>query len=85
MILQVGLQATPRFSGRRPAMNVGVVLDLRHGFAPEVEAQARALLVALLHARDLGDRFSLIIAGEPGGLLLGRMSFATARSPWRSK
>ena len=46
MILQVGMQATPRHSGRRPVMNVGVVFDLRG----EVSAQGASSLRALIES-----------------------------------
>ena len=65
MLVQVGLQGTPRFGGRRPAMNVGVVLDLRHDLSPASWASARALCAALIEARDMGDSFRLVVAGRP--------------------
>lgn len=69
-LLQVGLKGTPRAGGRRPALNLAVVLDLR-GETPAPEAAAmRAFAVALGQARDLPDRFRLLVAGQPGGLLL---------------
>lgn len=75
MVVQVGLQGTPRRSGRRPAMNVAMVLDLRHDLSPEASAGARALLGALHQQRDLGDRFSLVVAGQPGGLVVDASEF----------
>ena len=54
-------------------MNVGVVLDLRDTSADS--APLRALLAALAQARQAGDRFSLIVAGRPGGLLLSPEQF----------
>lgn len=66
MLLQVGLQATPRYGGRRPAMNVAIVLDLRGGLDPQVSAEVRALLAAFASARDLSDRFSLFAVGRGG-------------------
>ena len=65
MLVQVGVQGTPRYGGRRPAMNVGVVLDLRHDLSPADWASARALCTALVEARDLGDSFRLVVAGRP--------------------
>lgn len=75
LLLQVGLQASERQSGLRPAMNVGVVLDL--GVKPEAQtaSRARALLSALNRARQPGDRFSLTVAGPQGGLLVRSAEF----------
>ena len=70
MRLQVGIQATERGSGRRTAMNVGVVLDLRVEPDADDAAAIRALLEALSQARDSGDTISLTVAGRPGGMVL---------------
>lgn len=70
VLIQVGLMGTPRFSGSRPAMNVGVVLDLGTGLPKDEAAGFRALLLAFARAKDMGDRFSLTVAGLPGGLLI---------------
>jgi len=48
-------------------MNVGIVLDLRGEIAPETAGSMRALVHAFLAAKDVGDHFSLIAAGKPGG------------------
>ena len=69
-LVQVGLKAIERHAGRRPAMNVGVVLDLRGEIPVDVAATMRALLLALNEAKELGDRFRLVVAGRPGGLVL---------------
>ncbi len=74
LLVQVGLRGTERYSGRRPAMNVGVVLDLR-GDAGEAAAAMRALVDAFGQARDLGDRFRLVVAGRPGGLAVPPEAF----------
>lgn len=70
MRVQVGIQATERASGRRSAMNVGVVLDLRGELDDDDAAAVRALLEALSDARDPGDSMSLTVAGRPGGMVL---------------
>ncbi len=70
MRVQVGLRGTDRRSGRRPAMNIGVVLDLREHFDVEQASAMRALLEALSEASDIGDQFSLVVAGRPGGVLI---------------
>ncbi len=74
LLVQVGLRGTERYSGRRPAMNVGVVLDLR-GDTAEAGAAMRALIDAFGQARDLGDRFRLVVAGRAGGLAVPPESF----------
>ena len=60
LLVQVGLQATQSHGRRRPAMNVGIVLDAK----PNDLAAARALIDSLQQARALGDRFRLILPGK---------------------
>lgn len=75
LLVQVGLQGTLRASGLRPAMNVGVVLDLTGGVSAEVSAGMRALLTALLAAKQTGDRISLTVAGVPGAGIVAADDF----------
>ena len=70
LLLQVGLQATHRKSGLRPSMNIGVVLDLSSTTSRDVGASMRAFVLALSRARQTGDRFSVTVAGAPGGLVV---------------
>ncbi len=70
MLVQVGLKGSLRQSGRRPAMNVGLVVDLHSGMEPELGAKVRALISGLEKARQPGDRFSLTLAGRSGGLFV---------------
>jgi hypothetical protein len=70
MLIQIGLKGTPRRSGMRPAMNVGLVLDLRGEMTPAAATSMSALLKALAASAELGDRFSLTVAGRPGGTIL---------------
>jgi hypothetical protein len=74
-LVQVGLQGTRRHAGHRPEMNVAVVLDWRPGTPSRVERSVRALLLALARARDVGDRFTLTVAGAPGVRGLGPRDF----------
>jgi hypothetical protein len=64
LVVQVGVQATPRHGGRRSAMNVGLVLDARGTISADVAARMRALVLAFAGARETGDRFTLHIAGR---------------------
>jgi hypothetical protein len=73
--IQVGLQASQKRSGLRPDMNVGVVLDLRRPLDDASGAKLRALVAALVRARQPGDRFSITVAGHPGGLLVAPEDF----------
>jgi len=73
-LVQVGLQGTSRHGGRRPEMNVAVVLDWRPSIGVQTGAAIRALLLALAQARDLGDRFTLTVAG-PSGLTVPSSDF----------
>ena len=68
--VQVGLKGAERRGGHRPAMNVGLVLDLRDGFDNGTGARIRALISALERVRQPGDRFSLTVAGPSGGILV---------------
>lgn len=73
--VQVGLQGSQKRSGLRPDMNVGVVLDLRRPLDDATGAKLRALVMALAKARQPGDRFSITVAGHPGGLLVAPETF----------
>ena len=75
LLLQVGLQGTLRHSGRRPTMNVGLILDVRETLGENERAAVRALLKGFAEARRTGDRFSLTLAGRPGGTVLRADTF----------
>ena len=64
--VQVGLQAAERQGGLRLPMNIAVVLDLAGTVDVSVARQVRALLMALNEQRQIGDRFSVTVAGVPG-------------------
>jgi hypothetical protein len=70
MLLQVGLEGTPRHGGRRPAMNLALVLDLRNEISSDVVMGVRALLEAFNQAKEPGDRFRIFVAGKPGALVV---------------
>jgi Ca-activated chloride channel family protein len=76
VILQVGVKASERRSGRRPAMNIGVVLDLRRQPSKEDFEAMRSLLFALNKEKDIGDRFSVTVAGRAGGTLIPASKFS---------
>ncbi|HKU39095.1 MAG TPA: vWA domain-containing protein [Polyangiales bacterium] len=75
MLLQVGLSATPRYSGRRPTMNVGIVLDARTPLDAAAQTTVRALLTAFADARDPSDKLALYAAGPGGGKLVAPDEF----------
>jgi len=75
MLVQVGLQATPRYSGRRPTMNIGIVLDAREPLAATANTNVRALLAAFAEARDASDKLALFAAGPGGGQLIAADAF----------
>ncbi len=75
LLLQIGLKGTARHSGRRSAMNVGLVLDLRGDITPHHSTLMRALLQAFVQARQSDDQFILTIVGRPGGVLLSAEDF----------
>ncbi len=70
MRLQIGLQGSDRHGGKRPAMNLGVILDLGDLPSAENGAAIRALISEIGKAKDLGDRFSLTVAGKNGGTVI---------------
>ena len=63
MRLQVGIRGIEHRRGQRPAMNMGVVIDLPADSDDSVRIAARALLDALLASKQTGDRFSLVVTG----------------------
>ncbi len=63
MTLQVGLKGTVRGQGIRPAMNMGVVLDLAGSTDPRVLESLWSTVYALNELRDVGDRISLAVVG----------------------
>jgi len=75
MLVQVGLRGALRHGGSRPAMNVGVVLDLRGEIPVNVAASMRALLDALNEAKQAGDRFRVVVAGRPGATVVEPVNF----------
>jgi Ca-activated chloride channel family protein len=68
--VQVGLKGAERQGGHRPAMNIGLVVDLRRTTDANTGARIRALIAALNRVRQPEDRFSLTVAGPDGGLLV---------------
>lgn len=69
-VVQVGVAGSAHRGGRRPALDVGVVLDLRAPLGRQDQARVRALLEALSRARDTADRMSLTVAGPGGGVVV---------------
>ncbi len=79
MLVQVGLKATERRSGRRPPLSLALVLDVSAPL-PAADASAlRALVMALAEERSVEDRFYLLAAGlsgpVSGGLIVDPDSF----------
>ena len=75
VLLQVGIQGTLRKSGQRSAMNIGVVVDMRSDFSKAEQEIFKAILAELSKSNEVGDRFSLFIAGRPGGMIIPPSSF----------
>ena len=69
VLVRVGLRATERLAGHRPAMNFALVLDLREPLAAQTPL-VEALLKTFAEQRELGDRFQLFAVGPGGGLTL---------------
>jgi hypothetical protein len=81
MRLQVGIRGIEHRRGQRPAMNVGVVVDLPPDAPVEVRIATRALLDAMLQSRQHGDRFSLVMTDsglvvEAGDFRFGSLQLA---------
>jgi Ca-activated chloride channel family protein len=76
LTLQVGLKGAEQKAAHRPAMNVALVLHLpAAALTQEAGARLRALVAALDQARRPGDRFSLVLAGPGGGVLVSPEQF----------
>jgi len=75
LLLQVGLKGSAHHRGHRPAMTVGIVLDMTQAISPATAANMQALLSALVKAKQIGDQFSLTLAGQPGGTLIPPQQF----------
>ncbi len=85
-LVQVGIQGTPRRAGRRPSMNIALVLDLTTTPGAEEARAIRELIEEFGNASDIGDRFSLIVAGRAGGVVIPadqmRYGPATVAAQW---
>jgi hypothetical protein len=66
LLVQVTLAASERFGGRRPAMNLAVVVDLREKPEDHQEQLLRALVQSVAESQDLGDRFHLLFVTGGG-------------------
>jgi len=75
VLLQVGLQGTQRHAGRRPAMNLAIVLDLREPMTDDVAIGLRSLIDAFNRAQEPGDRFRLFVAGRSEDLVVDSKDF----------
>ena len=75
MIVQIGLKGTAHSAGRRPPLNLGVLLDLREELSAESAEKLRELLFTLNDAKDIGDTFRLSVAGKPGGIIIPASDF----------
>ena len=69
-LIQVGIKGIDHQGGRRPAMNLAVVLHVNDDTSDEVATSMRAIADALNAVRRPGDRFRLIVSGEPGGVIV---------------
>lgn len=70
MLVEVGLRGSERRGGHRGAMQVIVVLDLGGSLPADAESIVAGLLGGLSRVWDIGDRFGVVVAGRPGGVLV---------------
>lgn len=75
VLMQVGLKGTSQAAGLRPAMNVGIVLDIRSANSVELQRRMRTMALAFAKAKQAGDQFSLTVVGRSGGVLVPAHSF----------
>ena len=61
--LQVGIQAGQQKGGHRSALNLAVVLDLGQPQKTDLKAESKALLSALLKAKQPADQISVYLVG----------------------
>jgi len=69
-LVQVGIKGIEHQGGRRSAMNLAVVLHVDEDTPVEVATGIRAIADALNAARRPGDRFRLVVSGQPGGVAI---------------
>ncbi len=74
-LIQVGIAGSERQSGRRPAMNIAVVLDLSNPVTPPQQPLITNLLTDLNQAKQNNDRFSLTLAGQTGATIIPAEQF----------
>lgn len=70
VLMSVGVRGAAARAGRRPTLQMQVVIDARSGIDEEGQARVRALLTALSRRRQGSDRIGVIVAGPHGGELL---------------
>ena len=74
MKLQVGIQASNRKGGHRSAMNIGVIFDVSNNNL-DSNKKMKALLLALLKAKQASDNISVTLTGANGGLVIKASEF----------
>lgn len=79
-LVQVGIRATDAVAGRRPALNLAVILDLDDSQELAETELVETILRQLARSWEAGDNVSLIVAGRPGGVLAepGRLTWGQA-------
>ncbi len=70
LMLQVGLKGTEQLSGRRPAMNIAMVVYLPETPSMRHQKLLQELLFKFSQERRIDDRFTLILAGQAGETLI---------------
>lgn len=75
MTVQVGLKGTVRGQGIRPAMNMGVVVDLTGADEQRIQETIWSVAYALNELRDVGDKISLAVVGCDPSQDLGAAQF----------
>jgi len=74
MKLQVGIQASNRKGGHRSTMNIGLVFDVNE-YNADSNKKLKALLLALLKAKQAGDKISVTLTGVNGGQVIEASEF----------
>jgi len=70
MLLQVGISSTKSTTGHRPALHLGLVLDIPETYDADTVDTFMGVLDAFNQSKDITDRFTLVLAGRPGGVVL---------------
>ena len=78
-LVQLALKATNIHGRRRPTMNLALVLHIPEGLDLETRKTITTLVKRIARQKQLGDAFSITVAGRPGGTVVKVKDFDYGR------